>query len=256
MDHELVGWEDPAARLRQALDKNELALFCQPVLALKGAQRYSFAEALVRLREEEDALLPPGDFLPIFEHYGMMPQLDRWVVRELLGRLAKASRIPRFSVNLASQSLEDASFASSVAAQITSCGLPGSALIFEIDEMDTLVRLPAAEAFADAIRPTGAGVLIDGFGRRSVSFAAFKALKPNYVKVDGSIIRKILSHPTAEAKLRTILRVGEVVGLEVIAECVEEQDVLVRLKALGVDHAQGFGIYQPHAIDALTTQQP
>jgi len=75
MDAELAGWANPAERLHQALDKDEFTLFCQPILALTGAERYPMAEILVRLREEERALLPPGEFLPVFEHYRLMPQL-------------------------------------------------------------------------------------------------------------------------------------------------------------------------------------
>ncbi len=81
-----------------------------------------------------------------------------------------------------------------------------------------------------------------------------KTLRPDYVKVDGVIVRKILVAPAAEAKLRAILRVGEVMGFQVIAEMVEEQDILLRLKALGVGFAQGFGIQQPHPIGRIAGQ--
>jgi EAL domain-containing protein (putative c-di-GMP-specific phosphodiesterase class I) len=85
---------------------------------------------------------------------------------------------------------------------------------------------------------------------------ALKTLRPDYVKVDGVIVRKLLTAPASEAKLRAILRVGEVMGFQVIAEMVEEQDILVRLKALGVAYAQGFGIQQPHPIEKLAQLAP
>jgi EAL domain-containing protein (putative c-di-GMP-specific phosphodiesterase class I) len=93
--------------------------------------------------------------------------------------------------------------------------------------------------------------VIGGFGRRSATFAPLKALKPDFVKVDGVIVRKLLSSPGTEDKLKAILRVGEVMGYEVVAEMVEEQDILVRLKALGVAYAQGFGIRQPHPLELI-----
>ena len=89
MDSELAGWSDPVQRLRGAIDNNEFELYCQPILQLAGSEGYPMAEVLVRLREEERALLPPGDFLPVFEHYRMMPQLDRWVVRHAARHLAQ-----------------------------------------------------------------------------------------------------------------------------------------------------------------------
>ena len=114
MDDRLAGWDAPAQRLRQALEKDELTLYCQPIVALSGATRFPMAEILVRLREEEKAMLPPGEFLPVFEHYRLMPDLDRWVVRHVLRHLARGSRIARFTIKISRQSLEDAAFPKAV----------------------------------------------------------------------------------------------------------------------------------------------
>lgn len=248
MDSELVGWADPVQRLRTAIEKDEFELYCQPILALQGGERYPLAEVLVRLREEEKALTPPGEFLPVFEHYRMMPQLDRWVARRAIKRLAQGSRIPRLTVNVHGQTLEDAEFPRFVAAQLRTEFLPPDSILFEIDESDALARLGAASQFAAACRAIGAGVLVDGFGRRAVSFAPIKELGVQFVKVDGSITRKLLTSEVARTKMNAMLRVSEALKFSIVAECVEEQDVLARLKALGCGYAQGFGIYQPHPI--------
>ncbi|MGQ0650688.1 MAG: EAL domain-containing protein [Betaproteobacteria bacterium] len=248
-ESELAGWRDPAARLRAAIDKNEFTLYCQPIHGLSGDAPYPLAEILVRMREEEQALLPPGEFLPVLEHFRMMPLLDRWVVRNVLAHVAQGSRIPCFTVNLSSQALEDAAFMRFVDAELAAHGVSPDALAFEIDESDTLNRPAASAAFAGAYRALGGRILVDGFGRRSVSFRALQEIKPHFVKVDGSITRKLLSSEVARAKLGAVLRVGETLGYAAIAECVEEQDVLTRLKAMGVGYAQGFGIYQPQPIE-------
>lgn len=251
MDSNLTGWADPVARLRKAIEKNEFELYCQPIVALAGAAGYAMGEVLVRMREEERALLPPGEFLPVMEHYRMMPQLDRWVVRNAVKRLAAGSRIPRLTVNLSSQTLEDEEFIRFVSAQLSHNGVPADMLAFEIDEHDILARPQAAQKFAASYHAAGGKILIDGFGRRSVSFAPIKALGVAFVKVDGSITRKLLSSEIARTKMGAILRVGEALGYSAVAECVEDQDILLRLKALGVGYAQGFGIYQPHPIDSF-----
>jgi Amt family ammonium transporter len=256
MDSELVGWADPVQRLRTAIDKDEFELYCQPILALQDAERYPMAEVLVRLQEEERALVPPGEFLPVFEHYRMMPQLDRWVVRNTVKRLALGSRIPRFTVNVHGQTLEDPEFPRFVAAHLTSNHVGPERLLFEIDESDALLRIDAAKQFAAAQRALGCAVLLDGFGRRSVSFMPIKEMGVQYVKVDGSITRKLLSSDVARTKMNAILRVSEALKFALIAECVEDQDVLMRLKALGFAYAQGFGIYQPHPIDSLAVAAP
>ena len=248
MDSELVGWSDPVQRLRNALEKNEFELYCQPILALQESGSYPMAEVLVRLREEEKALVPPGEFLPVFEHYRMMPQLDRWVVRHTLKHLAAGSRIARFSVNLSGQTLEDAEFVRFVSAQLGASQVGADRLLFEIDESDALQRPGPAKQFAHGYRALGGAVAIDGFGRRSVSFMPIKEMEVQYVKVDGSITRKLLASDVARTKMNAILRVSEALKFAIVAECVEDQDVLVRLKALGCSYAQGFGIYQPQPI--------
>jgi len=252
---ELTGWSDPLARLRAALEKNEFTLYCQPVIALaaqsSGAARYPMAEVLVRMREEERALLPPGEFLPVFEHYGMMPQLDRWVLRHVVQQLARGSRIPRFTINVSGQTLRDVEFPRFAAAQLRAAGLAMDAVLFEIDESDVLARIESAASFASAVKAYGGGVLIDSFCRRAVSFAPFKALRPDLVKVDGSVIRKLLTSEAAQTKLKAVLRVAGTLGIGVVAECVEEQDQLARLKALDVAYAQGFGVYQPQPIERV-----
>ena len=248
---ELGGWADPAARLRQALEKDEFTLYCQPILGLSAAGGYPMAEVLVRMREEEKALLPPGDFLPVFEHYRMMPQLDRWVVGHTLQRLADGSRIPAFTVNLSAQTLADADFPRYVAAQLDSRRVPAAQLLFEINESDALTHADDAARLATAYRAIGGRVLIDGFGHRTVSFATIKTMRIDFLKIDGSITRKLLTSEVARTKMNAILRVAAALQFAIVAEQVEDQDVLMRLKALGVGYAQGFGIYQPQPIDKL-----
>ena len=123
----------------------------------------------------------------------------------------------------------------------------------EISEDDAMSRLDAVLRFSTSIRSLGCGIMVSGFGRRSATFMPLKTLRPDFVKVDGVIVRKLLSAPAAEAKLKAILRVGEVMGFQTIGEMVEEQDILVRLKALGVGYAQGFGIQPPHPIEKLAS---
>jgi len=251
MDGQLLGWEHPAARLREALDYDHFRLYAQAVVALGPPQGIAMAEVLVRLREEEERLLPPGDFLPAFAHYGMMAELDRWVVRGALRKLGEDGKVRKLSVNVSGQTIEEPGFAPFVAMQLRLASLDPASLVIEIDENDAIDRRQAAERFAAEMKGIGCELLIDGFARRSVSFEPLKALLVNYVKVDGTIIRNILRSAGAAAKLRAIVRVGEVTGVGVIAECVEEQAVLANLKLLKVGYAQGFGVHEPEPIDAL-----
>lgn len=236
-------------QLRRALDEDQLVLYCQPIRAL-AAGDYPLAEVLVRLQEEEQALLPPGEFLPVFEHYRMMPELDRWVVRHTAQKIAAGSRIARFSVNVAGQTLADPRFPSFVAETLRAAGVPADAMLFEIDETDFFTQTETSARFAAELKRIGCGVMLDGFGRKAVSFAPLKSIRADYIKVDGSITRRILSSDGAASKVKATVRVSHTLGIGVVAECVEDQDILLRLKAMGVGFAQGFGILEPRSIDS------
>jgi EAL domain-containing protein (putative c-di-GMP-specific phosphodiesterase class I) len=251
MDGQLFGWEHPAARLREALEYDHFRLYAQPVVELVPPEGIAMAEVLVRLREEETRMLPPGDFLPAFEHYRMMGELDRWVVRSALRRLEQGGAVKRLSINVSGQTIEEPGFAAFVAMQLRLASLDPASLVIEIDENDALDRRQAAERFAVEMKGIGCQLLLDGFARRSVSFEPLKALLVDHVKVDGTIIRNILRSGSAAAKLKAILRVGEVTGVGVIAECVEDDDVLAALRQLKVGYAQGFGVRKPEPIDEL-----
>ena len=212
MDRQLIGWEDPIGRLRRALERNELIPYAQPVVALRGQETLVFAEVLVRLREEERALLPPGDFLPAFEHFQMMRELDAWTSRCAIARLSGGARVPRLSINISDQTLDDGGFAAFVAAELSRAGVPPDALVFEVDERDALARPAAAARFALSVKEVGCKTLIDGFGRRAVSFAPLTALRVDYVKVDGVIIRKLGSSDLARSKLNAIIVVAMPLG--------------------------------------------
>src|SRR4030095_8572518 len=126
-----------------------------------------------------------------------------------------------------------------------------AALAFEIDESDVLGRLDPVVRFANAAKALGCGVLIDGFGRRAASFTPLKVLRADFVKVDGSVVRKLLTSEVARTKMNAIQRFADALRLGVVAECVESSDILAHLKTLKVSHAQGFGVHPPKPIDDL-----
>jgi EAL domain-containing protein (putative c-di-GMP-specific phosphodiesterase class I) len=251
LDRELCGWAEPARRLSQAIERNELVLYAQPILDLSGPQRFPIAEVLVRLKAEETALLPPGEFLPAFEYYGMMPALDRWVVAATVRRLAEGSRVPRFSINVSGHTVHDPGFAAFVADRLEQAAVPADSLLFEVDEADVLRNTAGAARFCETVRALGCGVLVDGFAHRAVSFAPLKELRVDFLKVDGRLIRNVASSAMSQRKLAAIVRFGKTLGIGVIAECVEEQAVLAQLRDTGVSYAQGFGVFRPHPIEAI-----
>lgn len=241
-------WSDPPAQLRAVLQQNQLCLYCQPILTLDSGQ-FTMAEVFVRLRAEEKALLLPGDFLPVFEQYSMLPDLDRWVVCEVISHLGCGNSGFCYSINLSGPTLADAQFPDFVAGALTLARVPPAALLFEMDEADVLAQADAAERFSAAIKAIGCGVMIDSFARSALPYASLKSLKVDFVKVDGSTVRNVLKSADALARLNAVLRVGEVTGIGVIAECIEDQQVLDCVISLGAGWAQGYGIVKPYPIE-------
>ena len=207
-------------------------------------------EVLIRLRQEETALVPPGEFLPVFEQLQMLPQLDAWVLRHVVQRHLHGKAGRNFSINVSGQTLEHAPFVRLFRQIIDASGVPAKSLLFEIEESDMVERAEAAQKFADGIHAVGGGVVIAGFGVHSLPLATVKALKPQYVKIDGSISRRVAHDNSCMFKCQAIRRLGEVHDIGVIAECVETSEALQRLKACGIAFAQGYGICRPYPIDA------
>src|SRR2546425_7650628 len=115
---EVPDWEEPVKRLVQALEQDEFELYAQRIVALAKPKAAPMAEVLLRMRQEE-RMLPPGSFLPVFERCGMMPELDRWVMRRAIARLAREPRVPSLSLNISGQTLSDADFPPAVATELS-----------------------------------------------------------------------------------------------------------------------------------------
>jgi len=245
-----AGAADALAPLRDALKKDAFALYAQAIVSLPGLKT-ELAEILVRLREEEQSMLPPGEFLPLFEECGMLPQLDLWVVRHTLRRLA-AGKLPvkRLSVNVSAQTLRDAAFPKAVAGELQAAKAAPASILFEIEEADLVASPVEAGRFGAAVKALGCGIIIDGFGERATG-PVVKALKPQLVKVYGGIVRTLLTNDASADKLAALAQFCTNLGIGMIAECVEDRNVLTGLKALGVGYAQGFGIQVPKPIEEL-----
>jgi EAL domain-containing protein (putative c-di-GMP-specific phosphodiesterase class I) len=245
--------DDPVATLRHALSEDAFDLYCQPIAALGGlVLAYPMGEILIRLREEEQAMVPPGEFLPVLEHYGLMPQLDRWVLRKALNRLAVGSRIARLCLNLSAQTLADPAFPAFIAEELAPVRIPGSALLFEIEEHDAMAVPDCAARFGALAGSLGAGLVIEGFGRSADALQLLVYLPClRAVKLHGAFTRQLLAEGRPSRLFERVLREAAARGIMAIAESVEEPRALPSLKALGVRYAQGFGVYRPQPLDSF-----
>ncbi len=244
---------DQVGRLQAALLDDRFVLFAQPIKPLQTGETAPRYEILVRMLDEQGEVLPPNEFLSAAERYQMMGAIDRWVVRRTLDQLSEADNpleigLGSFSINVSAQSLMDKDFLEFVETQIAESGVPPNALCFEITETSVVRSLEMAQYFISRLRHLGCRVALDDFGTGYCSFAYLKDLPVHYVKVDGVFIRDILENPLSEAIVASLVRIARVMSASVVAEHVESDLVIQRLRQQGVDFAQGFGIGKPQPL--------
>ncbi|MBL0122425.1 MAG: EAL domain-containing protein [Betaproteobacteria bacterium] len=251
--------DDDAVLLQHALAHDEFCLFFQAIVPVTtGRSALPFREILLRLKVEEENMLPPGSFLPVAEKYGMLPDLDRWVVRHVLGWIrADATRQQAmYSINISPQTLADHEFPAFVKKALRDFGLPGSLLCFELQENDILSRSADASRFVAQLQPEGCSCAICGFNGNRISFDLLRQVPVNFLKIDGSLILNVLRSAVDLARVKAIHRVAQAIGVSTIAECVEDERTLEVLRGIGVDFAQGFGISRPQDLRTISTGQP
>lgn len=245
--------------IKAAIEKGDFSLYCQLITPLaKDSGEAEHYEILVRLIEEEEGMMPPGAFFPLAEKYGLMPHLDRWVVQHVTAWAShqKAQDEKRgnslFFINLSGATIGDSSFPEFLQLTLIEYGLPGAALCFEISNSELASRPAVVAEFAQRIRQCGCLVAISGFGHDRISFDLIRGFRVEFLKIDGSIIFNILRDPVELAKITAVNRVAKSIGVRTIAELVENEETIAKLREVGIDYAQGFGISRPQPLTGGT----
>jgi EAL domain-containing protein (putative c-di-GMP-specific phosphodiesterase class I) len=238
-------------RLHQALTDGHLRLYFQPIVPVTGEVTEGVhGELLLRLVGEDGQIVSPGSFLPAAERYHQAQPLDRWVIRAALAavRTQAAPRVVNYGINLSGQSLGDTAFLDFVLDQLAQSGVPPPWICFEVTETAAIAELKHARHFIKILKQRGCCFALDDFGSGLSSFSYLKTLPVDYLKIDGAFVRDMVADPIDCAMVEAIHRVGRIMGIKTIAESVENEGILEKLKALGVDYAQGYGIAKPHPL--------
>jgi EAL domain-containing protein (putative c-di-GMP-specific phosphodiesterase class I) len=157
---------------------------------------------------------------------------------------------PLWSINLSGQTIGDPTFIDFVIEHLKRNDLAGNRVCFEITETVAIKSLEGAKAYILRLKELGCRFSLDDFGAGLSSFTYLKALPVDYVKIDGSFVKGIVNDPVSQSMVKAITQVGQAMGLKVIAEYVENAEVMWRLRELGVDYAQGYGVQKPLPLDA------
>lgn len=252
---ELTGWRDVAQRLVSAIEGDEFALYFQTIVPADRRQRATpFNEMLLRLQEEEDNLMPPGAFLPLAAQHNLLPDLDMWVVRHVVGWAAasKDRQDAIYSINVSADTIADPRFRACVRERVSRDA--GPTLCFEFNEADASADLEATKAFVRELRALGCRFALSGFGRDPVSFTLPREVPFDYIKIDASLVLAAERGPVELARIKAINRVAHSLSALTVAECVESESTRQVLAQAGVDFLQGFGISRPRPLRELVTR--
>jgi diguanylate cyclase (GGDEF)-like protein/PAS domain S-box-containing protein len=238
-----------AARISAALDEGRFELYRMPIMALQKKEVGEHYEILVRMRDEAGKIVPPDHFIAAAERYNITPAIDRWVVentlRWLVSEADERERLSMCAINLSGQSLGDDKFLPFVIEQFRKSGLEPNKVCFEITETSAVASFSQANRFIQSLKELGCKFSLDDFGTGLSSFGYLKHLPVDYLKIDGSFVRGILTDPIDREMVRSINEIGHLTGKLVIAEFAENQEIIQTLASMGVDYAQGYGIAQP-----------
>jgi len=233
------------SRITDALNENRFVLYRQSIAPIRGGSPHQ--EILVRMLDPHGELVPPGEFIPSAERYNLMPAIDRWVISSLLQKLATEPPVQGMvtTVNLSGTTINQDDFISFIKNQLRESGVPARSICFEVTETAAIGNLSRAREFIREMKAVGCLFALDDFGTGLSSFAYLKTLPVDYLKIDGEFVKGIATNRIDRAMVRSINEIGHVMGMETIAEFVENDAILGVLADIGIDYAQGYGIAKP-----------
>jgi diguanylate cyclase (GGDEF)-like protein/PAS domain S-box-containing protein len=241
-----------AARINNALEEDRFELYRMTIQPLQSEEAGSHYEILLRMRDEAGLLVSPDLFISAAERYGLISNIDRWVVEHaflwLVSEADERERLALCSINLSGASLADNEFLPFVIRQFQRSGLDASKICFEITETAAIASFAQASRFINALKELGCKFALDDFGTGLSSFGYLKHFPVDYLKIDGSFVKEMLHDPIDREMVRSINEIGHLTGKKVIAEWAENQEIITMLRGMGVDYAQGYGISEPKRV--------
>ena len=241
-----------AERIRGALEQDRFRLYRQSVWDLAQGHSHG-AELLLRMEGDEREILP-GAFLEAATRFGLMLDIDRWVIGEAVRLLAEdqaSGKRTCFEVNLSAKAIGDADLIDDIEDFLQSYDVDPTYLTLEITETDAISNVNQAAEFIRRLKGLGCQFALDDFGVGFSTFYHLKHLPVDYLKIDGDFIRDLTNEPLDQHIVRSIVQIAQAMGIQTIAECVEDETAFRLLTHLGADYAQGFYIDRPRPVSRV-----
>ena len=242
------------ARINQALDEDRFCLYAQPIISL-DSDNHRHYEILVRMLDAQGGIIPPGAFLPAAERYSLIEKLDAWVVSHACEFLAQhpafTDQIDFVTINLSGQSLTNELFLKSIFLIFKETGISPKKVCFEVTETAAVSNMNSAIKFIKSLKEIGCQFALDDFGSGISSFGYLKNLPVDYLKIDGMFVKDMVEDPIDFAMVKSINEIGQLMGMKTIAEFVENDEIKMKLKTIGVNYGQGYGPGRPEPLQNL-----
>ena len=241
-----IHWE---SRIRHALDHDLFVLHYQPIVDLR-TNRIAHYEALLRMQDEDGSLIYPTDFLEIAERFGLINDIDKWVLNKSIqvqGKTRHNGEPVTLAVNLSGRHFGNSEFVHLVKDALEKYQADPGALIFEVTETAAVENFAQAKNFINALRNLGCRFALDDFGMGYSSFQYLKNLPVDMVKIDGNFVRNLHNNHDDRVIVKAMSELARGMHINTVAEFVENEDILILLQEFGIDYGQGFHIAYPEA---------
>ena len=243
--------------INNALEENRFQLYFQKIKPLQNNEEkfINHGEILLRMADKEGGIISPNMFLSAAERYNMINLIDEWVVENTIHWLSEHNPKMLASVNLSGKSISDKSFLNMVVTKIKQYKINPELLCFEITETAAISHLTTAIHFMTVLKKLGCTFALDDFGSGLSSFSYLTSLPVDYLKIDGSFVVDIDKDPMHYAMVKSINEVGQVMGIQTIAEYAASDTIIKCLKEIGVDHAQGYAVSKPVPLSTISDNE-
>jgi len=238
-------------RITLALKNDDFVVCAQPIMALDTGEIIRH-ELLIRMRGDEERIYPPSDFLPVAERLGLIVDIDRWMLRQAIGILqSDVDGLSAVEVNLSGKAFADSDIVPFIASAIDRAGVDPRRLGFEITETAAIADISRAQWFVTALKELGCRFSLDDFGTGFSSFYYLKHLPVDCIKIDGSYVRGLAQSEQDRCLVRGIREMCRGLGVEVLAECIEDEATLEVVQELGLQYGQGYHIGRPAPVSEM-----
>ncbi len=244
-------------KIKNALIDDNFVLFYQSIISTDSSNSPQFFEVLLRIKDGDNTFILPNAFMPAAERYGLVTKIDIWVIKSVFLWVKENSNFEgRIFINISPMLMDNKELLNLIIELTHEMNVPTNKICFELIEASEASQLEAAKNFVNSLKSLGYTFALDDFGNGFSSYKWLRLLPVEYIKIDGQYIKNILTEPTNLIIVESIIQMAHKLGKKTIAEFIEDEEILNKLKSMKVDFMQGFHIHKPQPLSEYKIVSP